>query len=87
MEENKEPAEENKACSRGVPFDRQKERYSIEKLYITKLKTISNGRRVHKVFFSTKQERETFVNTILKAQGLNSHLEQYQIIRKVDKPS
>ena len=52
---------------------------STMKFQTIKLKTITNGRRVHKVFFSTQLESETFINSILQAQSFSSQLDQYEI--------
>ena len=62
-----------------MTFGFNKARNSTVKYQIIKLKVINNSRRVHKIFFGTPIERKAFVNTLLKAQGFNSQLEQYEI--------
>ena len=47
----------------------------------------SDNRLVRKIFLRTQEERTAFILAILKAQGFNSQLEQYEELQVIEKTS
>ena len=49
-----------------------------------KIKVNSESRKVRKVFFRSEEERAALISAVLKAQGLNSQLDQYTIKSEIE---
>ena len=51
---------------------------NMQLYYVSKIRMSSDNRLVRKIFLRTQEERTAFILAILKAQGFNSQLEQYE---------
>ena len=69
-----------------VAYDPTQEDYKEESkdlMHYVKLKMNNDSKGVRKVYLNTLADRTAFINAILKAQGFNSPLEQYDIQTRI----
>ena len=60
---------------------------SDKTLYLVKIRISSNSGKVRRIFLSTQRERTAFIDAIIKAQGFNSQLDQYEVKREIERTS
>ena len=56
-------------------------------LYLVKIRMSGNSGKVRRIFLSTQEESTAFIDAIIKAQGFNSQLEQYEVLREIERTS